>query len=74
MFLSILGIIQAVLSIWESKEKDKYNSQVLELKRVWLEEFNKPRGERDNGVMDNAEIELRMVMDALTNQILLQRK
>ena len=71
--LSLLKIAEALLSLWVSKEKDKYNSQVLEQKEIWFAEFNKPKAQRNNDKMDRARIKLSMIVDALTNQILLNK-
>lgn len=69
MISSILGIVEAVLSIWDSKLKTKYIDKVQSLKKAYYEEWNKPVEERSDAVLDNIEFELRITVDSLTAQI-----
>ena len=69
MILSILGILEAALSIWQSKLRDKYINEVNTLKQAYYEETNKPVEERSDAVLDNIKFKLRICVDSLTAQI-----
>jgi len=69
---SIFGIIEALLSIWEHKEKDKYNAKVKQLKADYYAEINKPDDKRSDAVLDNLLFELRITADALAAQVRIQ--
>jgi len=51
----IFKILGTGLSIWETKEKRKYIDELLELKKAWYYEDNKPFNQRDNSALDNIE-------------------
>ena len=40
---SVLGLIGSALSIWESKERNKYVDEMIRLKKEYYEEINKPQ-------------------------------
>jgi hypothetical protein len=61
VFGSILTILAAGLSIWESKEKTKYIDKMLGLKKDYYEEFNKGPELRDHAQLDRIEYELRVL-------------
>ena len=65
MFAAILGIVEAALSIWQSKLRQKYIDKVEGLKRDYYAEINKPPGERSDAVLDNLEFELRITTASL---------
>lgn len=65
MIQSILSLVDAVLSIVEIKMRRKYIDKVEGLRRDWYAEFNKPREERNNAVLDNIELELRLTVASL---------
>jgi hypothetical protein len=73
-FGSLLGIIEAALSIWESKLRQKYIDKVEELKRDYYVESNKPIAERSDAVLDNLEAELRITAASLAADIKLSGK
>lgn len=64
-FSSLLGIVEAALSIWSSKLKQKYIDKVETLKREYHAEINKPVAERSDAVLDNLEFELRITSASL---------
>jgi hypothetical protein len=64
MFLALLETLSAGLTLWDHKEKTKYVDAVTELKRKWYEEYQKHKSIRDNAVLDNIELELRIVATA----------
>jgi hypothetical protein len=57
----IFGILLQGLKIWNSKESTKYHDRVLELRKSWLEEYSKPRGQRSNSDLDEIESELYLI-------------
>lgn len=69
MFASLLGILGSALSIWDNKEKRKYIDKMLQLKKDYYEEFNKPLAVRSDAVLDNLEFELRNLADAVAADI-----
>ena len=73
MFASILGIVEAALSIWQSKLRQKYIDRVDEIKRAYYAENNKPAGERSDAVLDNLEFELRVASQSLAADIRSQK-
>ena len=72
IFSSILKIVEAALSSWEHKLKQKYVDQIEELKRTYYAEINKPDDERSDAVLDNLERELCIAAEALAAQIRVQ--
>lgn len=64
MVESLLKVLEVGLSLWEHKEKHKYQDKYLKLKREYYEESNKPRGDRDGAILDNIEFELRLLADS----------
>lgn len=66
---SILAIIAAALSIWESKEKRKYQDEKLSIEKAYYEEQNKPPEIRSDAVLDNLEFRLRILASALAADI-----
>jgi hypothetical protein len=69
MVAAILGIVEAALSIWSSKLRQKYVDKVEALKRAYYAEINKPEGERSAAALDNLEFELRITTASLTADI-----
>jgi chorismate mutase len=69
MFSAILGIIEAALSIWSSKLRQKYIDRVGEIKRAYYEEYNKPDAERSDAVLDNLANELCIAAQELATEI-----
>lgn len=65
MISSILGIVEAALSIWASKEKTKYIDELKELKLAYYEELNKPEGVRSDAVLDHLINRLRIITDSI---------
>lgn len=64
MFLALLETLSAGLSLWEHKEKNKYVDAVIELKRKWYEEYSKDPADRNHNVLDNLDVELRIIAAA----------
>lgn len=64
MFESLAKALAAGLSLWESKEKNKYIDRLEKAKREYREEFNKAPADRSDAVLDNLEFELRIITDS----------
>lgn len=64
MFLTILGLLEAGLSLWASKEKNKYIDRKMALELRYWDEQNKPRTEQSDAVMDNIHFELQQLAAA----------
>lgn len=69
MFLAILGIVEAALSIWASKLRQKYIDKVESIKRAYYAEMNKPAVDRSDAVLDNLLFELRITAASLAADI-----
>lgn len=69
---TILSLAENLLALWVSKEKDKYNAKLVELKQAFYAEKNKPEAERDFAVIDNLRFEIQLFADALATQVKLQ--
>lgn len=61
MFTLILGILEAGLSLWQSKEKRKYIDELLELKQRYYEELKKAPEDRNAAMLDNIEFRVRIL-------------
>lgn len=61
MFTLILGILEAGLSLWESKEKRKYVDELIAIKKDYYAEINKPSTERSDAVLDSLEFRVRVL-------------
>jgi len=69
MFESLAKALAAGLSLWESKEKTKYQDKLMNLRRDYREEFNKPVGERSNAVLDNLKFELCLLGNSFSSSV-----
>jgi hypothetical protein len=69
MFTTILSIIDSVLNIVELKIERKYVDQLVEIKRAYNEETNKPEADRSDAVLDNLWVELRIVTEAIASSL-----
>lgn len=69
----VLSLAEKLLSLWVSKEKDKYNAKLVALKEAYWLEKNKPEEVRDFAVIDNLEFEIILFAQALQTQIELNK-
>jgi hypothetical protein len=69
LFTTVLGLAEAVLSYLTIKEKDKYISELKEIKEAYYAEWNKPEEMRDDAVLDRLCFRLRITTDSLTAQL-----
>lgn len=56
-----MGVLLQGLKLWSSKESTKYVDRVLKLQSSYLEEYNKPRSQRNNAALDEIQDELEMI-------------
>lgn len=63
----LLGILEQLLKLGNLtlEEKHKYEDNVLKLKKEWYEEFQKSEDEISDTRLDDIELELRLVTEAL---------
>ena len=64
MLEALFRALEAGLSIWNRENARKYLDKLIQLKKDWYEEYNKPDNERDHAVLDNIEFELRLISSA----------
>ena len=57
----LIGVLLQGLKLWTSKESTKYVDRVLKLQSGYVEEYNKPRAERNNAKLDEIQEELEMI-------------
>jgi hypothetical protein len=57
----IFGVLEQALTIWNSKESSKYLDKMIELKKDWYAEYNKPLDNRSDVKLDNIELQLRIL-------------
>ena len=69
MLASLIEVLEAGLSIWESKEKNKYVENLMKLKRQYYAEINKPFPDRNNATLDNIEFQLRLLSKGFSSRI-----
>lgn len=69
MIGSILGILEAALSIWASKEATKYIDQVSKLRTQYYEEDSKPAGSRNDALLDSIRFQLCNLADGVAAEI-----
>jgi hypothetical protein len=70
MIEAFLSVLAAGLSLWDHEEKTKYRDKYLELRKKWYEEFNKPEDIRSDAVLDNIELELRLIGEAFSTSVI----
>lgn len=61
MFELLVKTLHTGLSLWDSKEKNKYRDKLIELERAYREEKNKDPAHRSDAILDNLEFELRLI-------------
>jgi hypothetical protein len=66
---SVFKLLGAALSIWESKEKTKYQDEYLRLKKEWRDEMDQPDDYRSQLAIDRIERELRDLASSFSYSI-----
>lgn len=61
MIGELLAVLGAGLSLWNHKEKTKYQDRFIQLKRDLYEEQNKPADRRSDARLDELTFELRLL-------------
>lgn len=69
MIDSIFKLLGAGLSLWDTKEKTKYQDKFIKLKKDWYEEYNKADNERSDAVLDNILFELNLLCNSFAAQV-----
>lgn len=69
MIGSIISLLGAGLSLWNVKEKTKYQDKFLELKRRIYEVENMPDESRSDAELDNLYFELKILADSFASQV-----
>lgn len=67
MIESVLKILEAGLSLWESTEKRKYVDAIIKLKKEYYEEIKNPKP--DNAILDYIEFRLQLLGNSFASQI-----
>lgn len=58
-------ILEQGLKLWNTKESRKYLDRVIELKKDWHEEYNRP--DRSQLALDSLERELRIIAESFAS-------
>lgn len=61
MIDSLFKVLAAGIGLWESKEKNRYKDELIELERAYYEEFNKDDGTRSDAALDDIQFRLRLL-------------
>lgn len=69
MIEAVLKVLAAGLSLWDDKEKGKYQDKFLALKKAYHDEFNKPDDTRSDAVLDNISWELGVLCDSFSARV-----
>lgn len=65
----ILGLVGSLLSIIDTKLKQKYIDRKIELERAYNEAINVPFEKRDNALIDTLEFEILLLAKALMFEV-----
>lgn len=63
----LFGVLIEGLKLMNTKESNKYLDRVIKLQKEWLEEYSKPRAERNNANLDEIEAELSIIAKTFIN-------
>ena len=61
MVTAFLEVLAAGLNLWNSKEKTKYIDKLIDLKKEYYEEYNKPIGTRSDARLDHLVAKMRLI-------------
>lgn len=65
----ILELVGSVLSIIDTKLKQKYVDRKIELERAYFEARSAPENERDNALIDTLEFEIQLLAKAVLYEV-----
>lgn len=57
----LFGVLLQGLKLWNAKEGSKYIDELYELRKDWINEYEKPRSERSNAKLDDIESRLHLL-------------
>jgi hypothetical protein len=57
----LFGVLLAGLKLWGSKDSHKYLDEVTQLRKDWVDEYDKPEIDRDNNAIDTIELRLSII-------------
>ena len=63
----LFSVLLQGLKLWNDKQAGKYLDKVISLQNEWLEEYAKPRTERNNSILDETESQLYMIAKLFSN-------
>lgn len=69
MVEALFKVLEAGLSLWNSKEKTKYIDKMMALRKEWYEEYNKPIESRSDARLDNIQHELCIVAAGFSSSV-----
>jgi len=61
-----LKILEHGFSIYRTKKAREYLKRVIDLRVIYEKEYNKPKNFRNNAIMDNVSIQLRLLAESFT--------
>lgn len=64
MISTILNLLGAGLSLWDTKEKTRYQDKFIAIKTALYEEMKKPYEERNHAAIDDLEFQLKLLCDS----------
>ena len=67
----LLGVLEQLLKLGNltMEERHRYEDNVLKLKKEWYEEFQKPENEISDNRLDDIELELRLLAEAVVETL-----
>ncbi len=67
----LLGVLEQLLKLgnFAMEERHRYEDNVLKLKKEWYEEFQKPENEISDNRLDDIELELRLLAEAVVEAL-----
>jgi hypothetical protein len=63
----VLDVLGAGLSIWDSKEKTKYQDKFIRIKTDIYEEMKKPYEDRNHAALDDLYFQLELLCNSFTS-------
>lgn len=63
----VFGLLEQGLKLWNAKEAHKYLDELIQLRKEWNEEYNKPRAYRDDAELDGLTERLHILSSVFLN-------
>jgi len=67
MIALLFSVLHEGLKLLNTKESNKLSTEIMELKKDWLDEYSKPRGSRSNADLDDIELRLELIARTFIN-------